>query len=83
MIQLSNLKSLRLSFCIHVQSLPKLPLNMDYIAARSCTSLEALSIRPDDEFLLEINLVNCVKLIENQDYGDVVFAMLRQYLIND
>ena len=80
-IQLSNLKSLRLSFCTRPQSMPKLPLNMDYIFARN-TSLETLSIRPDDEFVPEINLVNCVKLIENQEYGDVVFAMLRQYLIN-
>ena len=80
-IQLSNLKILRLSFCTRPQSMPTLPLNMDYIFARN-TSLETLSIRPDDEFVPEINLVNCVKLIENQEYGDVVFAMLRQYLIN-
>ena len=82
MIQLSNLKSLWLSFCTSLRSLPKLPLNLDYIAARSCTSLEILLIGPDDEFVPAYNLVNCVKLIENQDYGDVVFAMLRRYLIN-
>ena len=82
MIQLSNLKVLGLSFCTSLRSLPKLPLNLGYIYARSCTSLETLSIKPDDEVVPSFSLVNCVKLIENQDYGDVVFAMLRQYLIN-
>ena len=82
MIQLSNLKVLRLGFCTSLRSLPKLPLNLGYIYARSCTSLETLSIKPDDEVVPSFSLVNCVKLIENQDYGDVVFAMLRQYLIN-
>ena len=82
MIQLSNLKGLGLSFCTSLQSLPKLPLNMKFIGARCCTSLETLLIIPEDEFELELDLINCVKLIENQDYSEVLSGMLRRYIIN-
>ena len=82
MIQLSNLGVLDLNYCTSLQSLPKLPLSIKNIDARDCTSLETLSIRPDDDFCPTLDLLNCVKLIENQGYGDVLSTMLRRYFMN-
>uniref|UniRef100_A0A7N2RAY1 TIR domain-containing protein n=1 Tax=Quercus lobata TaxID=97700 RepID=A0A7N2RAY1_QUELO len=77
---LSNLKSLFLSGCTHLRSLPKLPLNNHDIYADGCTSLDTLPLRPDANFHPFIHLVNCTKLIDNQDYPDICLAMLRNYL---
>ena len=74
---LSNLKSLFLSGCTHLRSLPKLPLNIHDIYADGCTSLDTLPLRPDANFHPFIHLVNCIKLIDNQDYPDICLAMLR------
>ena len=82
MIQLSNLEILMLNFCTSLRSLPKLPLKIEVIGARCCTSLETLSIRPEDEFVLGLDLTNCVKLIANQENSDVLSGMLRRYIIN-
>jgi hypothetical protein len=60
--------------------LPELPLNIEFIGAVECTSLETLSIRPEDDFVPELYLVNCLKLIENQGYDDLLLTMLRRYL---
>ena len=79
-IGLSNLKSLFLSGCTHLRSLPKLPLNIHDIYADGCTSLDTLPLRPDANFHPFIHLVNCIKLIDNQDYPDICLAMLRNYL---
>nr|POE74848.1 disease resistance-like protein csa1 [Quercus suber]POE74859.1 disease resistance-like protein csa1 [Quercus suber] len=62
--------------------LPKLPLNIKYIDATMCTSLETLSLRPEDNFLPCFRLLNCDKLIKNQGYGDLFSTMLRRYIIN-
>ena len=83
MIQLSNLKFLGLNFCTSLRSLPELPLNIELIGALSCTSLETISIRPEDKFVPTLILTNCVKLIENQDYSDLLSGMLRRYIIDD
>uniref|UniRef100_A0A2N9GMR3 TIR domain-containing protein n=1 Tax=Fagus sylvatica TaxID=28930 RepID=A0A2N9GMR3_FAGSY len=69
-IRLSKLKDLYLSGCTDLRLLPELPLNIEFIAAAECTSLETLSIRPEDDFLPKLYLVNCLKLIENQGYDD-------------
>ena len=82
MIQLSNLEILMLNFCTSLPSLPKLPLKIEVIGARCCTSLETLSMRPKDEFVPGLNLINCVKLIANQENSDVLSGMLRCYIIN-
>nr|XP_023919215.1 TMV resistance protein N-like isoform X2 [Quercus suber] len=82
-IQLSNLKNLSLSGCMGLRLVPELPLNIERIDAAGCTSLETLSIRPEDSFGPTLNLLNCVKLIENEGYGDVLSTMLRHYLLND
>ncbi|GMY19605.1 TMV resistance protein N-like isoform X2, partial [Fagus crenata] len=78
-IRLSKLKGLHLCECTNLQLLPELPLNIEFIAAAECTSLETLSIRPEDDFVPKLYLVNCLKLIENQGYDDVFLTMLRRY----
>ena len=82
MIRLSNLKVLYLIYCTSLQSLPKLPLNIRYIYASGCASLETLSIGSDD-FWPTLDLLDCIKLIENQDNGDLLSTMLRRYILND
>ena len=80
-IQLSNLEFLYLSGCSQLQMLPKLPLNMKFIEATGCTSLETLSLSPDYDFRPNIRLVNCVKLIYNQGKGELLSTILRHYII--
>ena len=71
-IQLSNLEGLYLGGCTQLQMLPKLPLNMYLIEVEGCTSLETLSLSPEYDFQLNINLFNCFKLIYNQGKGDLL-----------
>ncbi|XP_030932985.1 TMV resistance protein N-like isoform X2 [Quercus lobata] len=72
-IQLSNLESLFLGGCTQLQMLPKLPLiNMVYIDAARCTSLDTLSLSPEYHFGL--------KLIYNQGKGDPLSTSLRHYI---
>nr|POE89426.1 hypothetical protein CFP56_01783 [Quercus suber] len=61
--------------------LPKLPLNMYFINATGCTSLETLSLSPDYDFQPNIYLLNCIKLNYNQDIGELLSAILRHYII--
>ncbi|XP_065628309.1 disease resistance protein RUN1-like [Quercus suber] len=82
MIQLSNLQDLFLRGCSNLRSLPKLPSNIKYIDAAQCTSLETLSSGSEYDFQPALQLLNCVKLIENQGYG-YMSTMLRRYFIND
>ena len=82
MIQLSNLRGLELNFCTSLRSLPKLPLNIEGISVTCCTSLEKISIRPEDKFVPGLVLTNCVKLIENQDSSALLSGMLRRYIID-
>ena len=81
-IQLSKLRCLFLNGCTHLRMLPKLPLNIKYIYATKCASLETLSLRPESDFWPEFSLLDCNKLIENQDYGDLLSTMLRRFIIN-
>ncbi|XP_075648262.1 TMV resistance protein N-like [Castanea sativa] len=80
-IQLSNLRGLYLGRCNQLQMLPKLPLNMYFIDATGCTSLETLSLSPEYDFRPIIYLLNCVKLIYNQGIGDLLSTILRYYII--
>ena len=80
LIQLSNLRALGLNFCTSLRSLPERPLNIKHIYAMECTSLETLSLRPEDDFRPDIRLTNCVKLIDNQGYGDLLLTMLWRYI---
>ncbi|XP_050244407.1 disease resistance protein RPV1-like isoform X3 [Quercus robur] len=81
-VQLSNLRWLYMGGCTHLRMLPKLPLNIEYIDVTKCTSLETLSLRPENDFRGGLRLLNCDKLIKNQGYGDLVSTMLRPYIIN-
>ena len=82
MIQLSNLQDLFLRGCSNLRSLPKLSSNIKYIDATQCTSLETLSLGLEYDFRPALQLLNCVKLIENQGYG-YMSTMLSRYFIND
>ncbi|XP_030941473.1 TMV resistance protein N-like [Quercus lobata] len=82
MIQLSNLKDLVLSCCKNLRTLPELPLNIKYIDATQCTSLETLSSESEYDFQPALRLLNCVKLIENQGYNNMLLTILRRYFIN-
>uniref|UniRef100_A0A7N2MVU1 ADP-ribosyl cyclase/cyclic ADP-ribose hydrolase n=1 Tax=Quercus lobata TaxID=97700 RepID=A0A7N2MVU1_QUELO len=83
MIQLSNLKDLVLSCCKNLRTLPELPLNIKYIDATQCTSLETLSSESEYDFQPALRLLNCVKLIENQGYSNMLLTILRRYFINE
>nr|XP_023881028.1 disease resistance-like protein DSC1 [Quercus suber] len=80
--QLSNLRYLYIGGCTHLRMLPKLPLNVDFIDATQCTSLETLSLRPEYDYRPKFCLLNCNKLITNQGCGDLFSTMLRHYIIN-
>ena len=79
-IQLSNLGILYLGGCTQLQMLPKLPLNMYFMDATGCTSLETLSLSPDYDFRPYIYLFNCINLIYNQGKGDLFSTILRHYI---
>ena len=78
-IRLSNLSSLYLSGCKDLRLLPELPLNIKYLDARDCTSLETLPLRPKDGFCPALTLINCDKLFNNQSFSDMFSTMLARY----
>ena len=62
-IRLSNLKSMKLTNCTSLRSLPELPLKIEFVGAGDCTSLEMLEdeLKPKDSLELYIDLCNCFK----------------------
>ena len=78
-IRLSKLEYLFLNGCTGLRSLPELPINIGFILAEGCTSLETIPLRPEDSFKPYFSLFNCVKLIDNQGYDDMLLTMLRRY----
>ena len=78
-IQLSNLQDFFFNGCTVLRLVPELPLNIKRICANGCTSLETLSVRREDDFHPTFRLLNCIKLIDNQAYGDIVLTMLRRF----
>nr|XP_023919224.1 TMV resistance protein N-like [Quercus suber] len=78
--RLSNMKYLRLCGCTHLRSLPELSLNNGLIDADGCTSLEILPLRPEVGPYPKLCLLNCVKLINNEDYGDMLLTTLRHHI---
>nr|POE82678.1 disease resistance protein adr2 [Quercus suber] len=81
-IRLSNLETLFLSDCKDLRLLPELPSNIKYFEAEGCTSLETLPFTPEDVFSPHLFLINCVKLIENQSFGDMFSTILARYIQN-
>uniref|UniRef100_A0A7N2MMN9 Uncharacterized protein n=1 Tax=Quercus lobata TaxID=97700 RepID=A0A7N2MMN9_QUELO len=78
--QLSNMETLLLSGCTHLRSLPELPLNIKGIDADGCTSLEILPLRLEEGPCPILCLLNCVKLINNEDYDDMLLTTLRHHI---
>nr|XP_023898733.1 TMV resistance protein N-like [Quercus suber] len=75
-----GLYNLFLSGCKDLRLLPELPLNIKYFEANDCTLLETLPFRPEDVFSPHLFLINSVKLIENQSFGDMLSTMLARYI---
>ena len=71
-IRLSNLSSLYLSGCKDLRLLPELPLNIRYLEAEGCTSLETLPLRPKGVFCPALSLINCDKLFNNVNLSDML-----------
>ncbi|XP_030934329.1 TMV resistance protein N-like isoform X2 [Quercus lobata] len=78
--QLSNMKILQLCGCTHLRSLPELPLNIRFLDADGCTSLEILPLKPEDGPYPTLYLLNCVKLVNDEDYGDMLLTTLRHHI---
>ena len=76
--QLSILKSLMVDNCTSLQSWPKLPLNIESIWGKGCTSLETLPdlLQPNSLFGIDLCLTSCSKLAKNQGFIDMFFAMI-------
>ena len=79
--QLSNLRELSLRGCTHLRSLPELPSNIRDFVANGCASLEMLPLRPEDGPYPHLHLLGCDKLINNEDYDDMLLAILRHRII--
>nr|POF01857.1 disease resistance-like protein csa1 [Quercus suber] len=73
---LMSLKILTLSSCSKINELPE---NLGNIKD-GCTSLEMLPLRPEDGLYPDLYLLNCVKLINNEDYGDMLLTTLRHHI---
>ena len=78
--QLSNMKFLFLNGCTHLRSLPKLPFDVRLIYADGCTTLEILPLRSKNGLSLALHLLNCVKLINNEDYNEMLLIALRHHI---
>lgn len=63
--QLSKLQSLYVGQCGSLNSISKLPANLELLFAYDCSSLERISILPCSQ-LVSVGLSNCCKLVEIQ-----------------
>ena len=78
--QLSILKHLKVMNCTNLQSFPKLPLSIAYISGNNCPSLETVPnlLKPSSSCEPELELSNCSKLSNNQDFIDMFFAVIKK-----
>ena len=75
--QLSRLYWLLVDNCTSLRSWPKLPLNIIYIVGKDFTSLEMLQdLLQPNSLLTCLCLSNCSKLVDNQGFIDMFFAMI-------
>ena len=81
-IQLSKLKWMHLNNCTSLRSLPKLPLNIELVEAKGCTSLEMLPdpLKPSDSLEPSLDLENCFKLDDNQSCTDWFISGIKKSL---
>ena len=79
--QISTLKYLYVTNCTSLQSLPKLPLNIDHIKGFGCTSLETVPdlLNPNSLCEPKLYLSNCSKLADNQGFIGMFFAAIKKY----
>ena len=80
--QLSSLRKLNLDKCTSLQSLPKLPLNIDYIRGFGCTSLETVPslLKPNSSIEPSVNLSDCSKLADYQGFIDMFLTVIKKFL---
>uniref|UniRef100_A0A7N2LLC4 ADP-ribosyl cyclase/cyclic ADP-ribose hydrolase n=2 Tax=Quercus lobata TaxID=97700 RepID=A0A7N2LLC4_QUELO len=78
--QLSNLTWMELDNCTKLRSLPKLPLNIDYIRGFGCTSLETVPdlLKPNSSCEPRLYLSGCSKLAHNRI--DIFLARIKKHL---
>ena len=81
-IQLSKLELMKLNNCISLRSLPKLPLNIEYVEAKGFISLEMLvdPLKPSDSLEPSLYLQNCFQLAHNQSCIDWFISGIKKYL---
>ncbi|KAK9995001.1 hypothetical protein SO802_024704 [Lithocarpus litseifolius] len=77
-VQLSKLKTIYLSNCTGLRSLPQLPSMIYHITADGCTSLETFpnGVKPYDLTQTHLFFLNCFKLADNQGQSDMFLRML-------
>ena len=73
--RLSNLTRMLLNNCTSLQSLSKLPLNIQSIVANGCISLEMLSDPYESNDLHFLVIQDCIKLADSQGF-DIFFAWI-------
>ncbi|XP_065625392.1 TMV resistance protein N isoform X3 [Quercus suber] len=80
---LSFLIYLHVENCTRLLLLPKLPLNIGYINAYGCTSLETILdiLQPNSSIERRLYLSDCSKLVDNQDFIDMFFAVIKKHLM--
>ena len=78
--QLSILNHLNVTNCTSLRSFPKLPLSIAYISGNNCSSLEMVPnlLKPNSSCEPELELLNCSKLVDNQDFIDLFFTVIKK-----
>ena len=78
--QLSILKHLHVTNCTNLRSFPKLPLSIAYITGNNCSSLETIPnlLKPNSSCEPELELSNCSKLVDNQGFINMFFAVIKK-----
>ncbi|ERN02715.1 hypothetical protein AMTR_s00085p00136920 [Amborella trichopoda] len=77
---LSQLKTLFLSHCTQLRSIPELPTSLAILDAVNCTALQTISDLSHVSKLQELRLTNCERLIDIQGIDQM--KSLRQLLLN-
>ena len=78
--QLPMLKYLGVVNCKNLRLLPELPLSIGLICGSGCSSLETMPnlLKPNFSCEPELVLLNCSKLVDNQNIIDAFFAVIRK-----
>ncbi|KAL6269140.1 hypothetical protein ACE6H2_026051 [Prunus campanulata] len=77
---LSKLEYLGLRWCESLERLPELPRSIVTVDIGSCISLKRLpdrSMPGANLYDFELSCINCIKLVEEEDWINAIFAMIR------